>query len=48
MVDGAGWKYIKSELNPVDVPTRMSTGICESFSGCWFKGPLFLSLLEGC
>ena len=46
VVDRAGWKYVNTELNPADVPTRMSSDICASFTGCWFKGPLFLLSLE--
>ena len=33
---------MKSEENKADVPTRMSSSLCESFVGCWFKGPSFL------
>ena len=42
VVDRAGWRYVKSGLNPADVPTRISSDICESFAGCWFAGPSFL------
>ena len=46
VVDRAGWRYVKSGLNPADVPTRISSNICESFTGCWFEGPSFLVSLK--
>ncbi len=46
VVDRSGWRYVKTELNPADVPTRMRSDICASFTGCWFMGPSFLSSLE--
>ena len=46
VVDRAGWRYVKSGLNPADVPTRISSNICESFTGCWFEGPSFLLSLK--
>jgi hypothetical protein len=27
------WKFIKGELNPADVPTRISSNLVECFSG---------------
>ncbi|CAB4013065.1 Hypothetical predicted protein [Paramuricea clavata] len=42
VVDRSGWKYVKSEENPADVPTRMSSDLSQSFAGCWFQGPSFL------
>ena len=36
-VDSAGWRYIKIGLNPTNVPTRMSSEICELFDSCWFQ-----------
>ena len=38
--------HVKSWLNPADVPTRISSNICESFAGCWFEGPSFLLSLK--
>jgi hypothetical protein len=45
VVDRSGWRYVKTELNPADVPTRMRSDICAFFTG-WFMGPSFLSSLE--
>ena len=33
VVDREGWRYVKSEENPADIPTRMSSGLCEFFGG---------------
>lgn len=42
VVDRSGWKFVKSEENPADIPTRMSSDLSQSFAGCWFQGPSFL------
>ena len=33
------WKFIKGELNPADIPTRLSKCLIECFSSSWFSGP---------
>ena len=42
----AGWRYVKSGLNPADVPTRISSNNYESFTGSWFEGPSFILSLK--
>ncbi|CAB4030027.1 integrase core domain, partial, partial [Paramuricea clavata] len=42
VVDRERWNFVKGELNPVDIPTRISTSLVECFSGCWFTGPSVL------
>ena len=36
------WCFVKSEINPADVPTRISANLNECVDGCWFSGPSFL------
>ena len=36
------WCFVKGEINPADVPTRISANLNECFDGCWFSGPSFL------
>ena len=36
------WHFVKGEINPADVPTRISSNHNECFDGCWFSGPSFL------
>ena len=36
------WHFVKGEINPADVPTRISSNLNECFDGCWFSGPSFL------
>ena len=43
VVDRTKWNFVKGELNPADIPTRLSSNLVESFSGCWFGGPVMLS-----
>lgn len=38
------WNFVKAELNPADIPTRVSSNVIESFSGCWFQAPSMLAL----
>ena len=33
------WKFVKGELNPADIPTRLSKYLIECFSSSWFSGP---------
>ena len=33
------WKFAKRELNPADIPTRLSKCLIECFSSSWFSGP---------
>jgi hypothetical protein len=42
VVDRDRWNFVKGELNPADIPTRISTSLVECFSGCWFTGPSVL------
>ena len=42
LVDREKWHFVKGEVNPVDIPTRLSSSLMECFSGCWFRGPLVL------
>ena len=37
------WYFVKGEINPADVPTRISSNLNECFDGCWFSGPFLLS-----
>ena len=36
------WCFVNGEINPADVPTRISANLNECFDGCWFSGPSFL------
>ena len=36
------WHFVKGEINPADVPTRISSNLNECFDGCWFSSPSFL------
>ena len=38
----------KGELNPADIPTRISSNLLECFAGCWFTGPPGLCTLPVC
>lgn len=31
--------FVKSEINPADIPTRLASNPSDCFSGCWFDGP---------
>ena len=42
VVDREKWHFVKGEVNPADVPSRLSSSLKEGFSGCWFRGPLML------
>ena len=42
VVDREKWHFVKGEVNPADVPTRLPSSLKESFSGCWFRGRLML------
>ena len=42
VVDREKWHFVRGEVNPADIPTRLSSNLKDSFSGCWFKGPLML------
>ncbi len=42
MIDRGRWNFVKGELNPADIPTRVSSNLIECFSGCWFGGPSML------
>jgi hypothetical protein len=42
VVDRDSWRFVKGEVNPADVPTRISSNLHECFAGCWFSGPSFL------
>ena len=33
VVDRNRWNFVKGELNPADIPTRVSSNVIESFSG---------------
>ena len=44
VVDRNRWNFVKGELNPADIPTRVSSNVIESFSGSWFQGPSMLKL----
>ena len=41
-MDRTKWNFVKGELNPADIPTRLSSNLVECFSGCWFEGPVML------
>ncbi len=43
VVDRTKWNFVKGELNPADIPTKLSSNLVECFSGCWFDGPVMLS-----
>ncbi len=34
--------FVREEINPADVPTRISSNLNECFDGCWFSGPSIL------
>ena len=42
VVDPEMWYFVKGEVNPADIPTRLSSSLKECFSGCWFRGPSIL------
>ena len=42
VVDREKWHFVKGAVNPADIPTRLSSNLNDSFTGCWFKGPLML------
>ncbi|CAB4009873.1 Hypothetical predicted protein [Paramuricea clavata] len=42
VVDHDRSRFVKGEVNPADVPTRISSNLHECFAGCWFSGPSFL------
>ena len=42
VVDREKWRFVKGEVNPADIPTRLSSGLKECFLGCWFRGPSML------
>jgi hypothetical protein len=42
VVDRDSWRFVKGEVNPADVSTRISSNLHECFAGCWFSGPSFL------
>jgi hypothetical protein len=42
VIDRGRWNFVKGELNPADIPTRVSSNLIECFSGCWFGGPSML------
>ena len=44
VVDPNRWNFVKGELNPADIPTKVSSNVIESFSGSWFQGPSMLKL----
>ena len=44
VADRNRWNFVKGELNPADIPTRVSSNVIESFSWSWFQGPSMLKL----
>ena len=42
IVDRDNWLYVKGEVNPADIPTRMSKDLNDCFENEWFSGPRFL------
>ena len=42
VIDRSRRNFVKCEVNPGDIPTRMSSNLTECFSGCWFGGPSML------
>ncbi|XP_028403430.1 uncharacterized protein LOC114526129 [Dendronephthya gigantea] len=42
VVDRDRWHFVKGDVNPADIPTRISVTLNECFTGRWFSGPSFL------
>jgi len=42
VVDRNKWYFVKGELNPADIPTRISKGLVDCFDDSWLSGPSFL------
>ena len=47
VADRNRWHFVKGELNPADVPTRLSKSLSDCFSSSWISGPTFLLKLLG-
>ena len=48
VVERERWNFVNGELNPADIPARISSNLLECFAGCWVTGPPGLCALPVC